>query len=122
MHRLAILAVFALVACSKNDPGPTCDQVVDHVLEVTKETMVGHDGTMGKAIRSQMIAECEQRHFSKEERQCEMAAKDSATLVACYRKGPPPPPPPRPPAGMTPPPKPESGSATGSGSSGTPTP
>jgi len=96
------------------------------MLDVTKQTMLGHDATMAKSIRSQAIAQCQQRNLSKQARECIMAAKDASTLVACYRNEPGAPPPA---PGMKPLPKPGggSGSGTGSGSdsgsgSGTPTP
>jgi len=111
MHRLAILALFAFAACSKNDPGPTCDQVVDHMLEITKQVMLGHD-SMDATIRKQALAQCQQRKLSKQARECIMAAKDSTSLVACYR-GEPGAPAPAP--GMRPLP-PRTGSGTGSGS------
>ena len=41
MHRFIVLAVL-LVAC-KQDKGPPCAKVVDHMLDVTKQALPGHD-------------------------------------------------------------------------------
>ncbi len=78
--------VFVLIgACKKDDPGPPCDQVVDHMLEVTKQVMVGHDGMNGMGDRKAMIETCEQRHFTKEERTCLFAAKTLDGFAACRK-------------------------------------
>jgi hypothetical protein len=80
-------AVVFVLACSKNeDPGPACDRVVDHMLDVTKQALLGHE-SMTADLRKQMIAQCVQRNLSKQVRECMMAAKDSAALAACNRQG-----------------------------------
>jgi hypothetical protein len=74
-----------VVACQKReDPGPPCDRVVDHMLELTKQALVGHEA-MTKDLKRQMVQQCEQRHYSKEAKECLLAATDPAGLAACNR-------------------------------------
>jgi hypothetical protein len=81
--RNSVLFILFVVACQKKaDPGPPCDQVVDHMFEVTKQMLVGHDA-MTKTMRTQAIQQCEQRNMPKDQRECIMAAKDSEGLSAC---------------------------------------
>ena len=100
----ALLLATLLVACSKKeDPGPTCEQVVDHVLTVSKQVLVGHEGMNGAGDRKAMLDQCAQHNMSKELRECLMAGKDLDGLGACYKHAPQPPKPrapvPTPPAG-----------------------
>ena len=95
--RLSVLVLLLATACQKKeDPGPPCDRVVDHMLELTKQVLVGHE-SMTKSMRAQAIAQCEQRNMSKEMRECILAAKDTQGLSACRGAAPvhaqPPPPP-----------------------------
>lgn len=72
-----------IVGCGgKVDEGPTCTQVTDHMLDVTKQQLVGH-GDMELGQRGAMIAQCEQRKMSGEQRRCLMAAKDIPGIAAC---------------------------------------
>ncbi|MBS1124209.1 MAG: hypothetical protein H6Q90_6437 [Deltaproteobacteria bacterium] len=103
--RFPLLAVLA-IGCSKPDPGPSCTLITDHMLEVTKQEILGHgDELLGQ--RTQLIASCEQRQWSADQRRCLMAAKDLAGFAAC-RAGPAPDAPaekprkPRTPAGSAP--------------------
>lgn len=111
----AWLLVAVLFACSKKeDPGPTCDQVVDHVLTVSKQLLVGHEGLGGATDRKAMLDQCAKRNMSKELRECLVAAKDLDGLGNCYKHAPQPPRP-RTPVPVAPPPPAPTGSA-GSGS------
>src|SRR5690348_11477829 len=85
MSRLLVIAVLVVAACHKSDPGPTCDQVVDHMLDVTKQVMLGHNA-MTKDIRKQLVDQCVARNLPKDARECMMAAKDPTSLSACYRR------------------------------------
>ena len=81
MRWIAIAMVFA--GCGKStDPGPSCAQVVDHMLEVTKQTLVGHDN-MVLGPRDAMIAQCDKRQMPADKRACLMAAKTTAEIGAC---------------------------------------
>jgi len=83
-------ALFALVvltgtACSKKaqqEPPPSCDKVVDHMLLVMKQGLTGH-GDLELANKKQMVDQCEARKLSTAERKCMLAAKDLASLAAC---------------------------------------
>lgn len=103
MIRLALLAAL-LVGCSKKeDAGPSCDKVVDHMLEVTKQMLPGHgDQPMGD--RKAMIDQCVQRNMPASQRRCLVAAKSFEDLAKCRSDERKPPP--------SPPPSPEPGSAT----------
>lgn len=98
MRRLLALAVLGwlvagtVTACSKPapDPGPSCAQVVDHMLEVTKQQLTGH-GDMELGNRKTMIAQCEQRTLSADQRRCLVAAKDLTAIAACSPARPAPP-------------------------------
>ena len=87
MWRISLLVL--VVGC-KDDPGPPCDKVVDHMAEVMKQGMTGHD-ELQVGNRKTGIAFCEQKKFSKEARQCLLAAKDVAGIAACQKLLPPPP-------------------------------
>jgi hypothetical protein len=83
----AVLFAVLLVACKKDDPGPTCEQVTDHMLDVTKQQLPGHEGMTGLGDRKAMITQCTQRSMTKEQRECLMAAKSLDGFGGCY-KGP----------------------------------
>lgn len=83
--RALLCFVLVLAACSsktKPDPGPTCDKVVDNMLIVMKQGLTGHDSVQ-LGNRDQMIAQCEQRNMTADERRCLATATDLAGLAAC---------------------------------------
>jgi hypothetical protein len=83
MRRFILLAAL-LVAC-KEDKGPPCAAVVDHMLDVTKQAMPGHDpGALGD--RNAMIAQCEKRNMPPKMRKCLIAAKSLAGFAECQEK------------------------------------
>lgn len=85
------IALVFLVACGKPaDNGPSCDKVMDHVLDLMKSTQGGHGG-MNLGSREAMISTCEQRHMPKEVRYCMMNSKDITHLANCSRMNPHPP-------------------------------
>jgi len=108
MRALLLVAILA-TGCSKSskpDPGPSCDQVVDHMLVVMKQGLTGHDD-LALGNKKQMVEQCESRKLSAKERRCLLEAKDLAGLASCRDAKPPEPTPTRPLP---------TGSATGSGS------
>lgn len=78
-----LLVALALVGC-KADPGPACPQIVDHMLEVTKQQLTGH-GNLELGNRKQMIDICEGRKLDATQRRCIMAAKTLAALAECQK-------------------------------------
>jgi hypothetical protein len=111
MTRL-VLAAALLMACKQKDPGPPCDQVVDHMLELTKQMMPGHDqDSLGS--REQLIKDCKSRKMSAATRRCLLDAKSFNDLATCrardQKTSTPTPPAPKEPTGSAPPP---AGSAT----------
>ena len=84
MMRLVLAAALLAAACSKGDSGPPCDKVVDHMMELTKQMMPGHDPeSLGN--RQQMIDQCKQRKLTGAERKCLVDAKTFNDLGACSK-------------------------------------
>jgi hypothetical protein len=84
MRNVILAAALVLVGCSNNkdDPGPSCAQVTDHLFEVTKLAYPGH-GDMAMGNRKVEIAACEKRAIPAAERRCIMAAPDMAGVAKC---------------------------------------
>jgi len=81
--RIAWLLVAALAACSgKDDPGPSCAQLTDHLLAVMSGTVPGHTG-MAMAPRQLMIQRCDEKHYAPQVRSCMLAATTMAAAGAC---------------------------------------
>jgi hypothetical protein len=81
--RAAVL-VF-LLACggkSAENAGPTCAQVMDHILELTKNQLVGH-GDEVKSERAAMVKQCEDRNMPAEARKCLFEAKTLDDISKC---------------------------------------
>ncbi|HEY5927761.1 MAG TPA: hypothetical protein VIV11_39015 [Kofleriaceae bacterium] len=99
MTRLVLLAALLAACSSKADSGPPCDKVVDHMMELTKQMMPGHD-PQSLGDRKQMIDQCVNSKWSAAMRKCRLDAKSFNDLAACGRKGA------KPPAPMNPAPEP----------------
>lgn len=83
---MRLVIVIVLIACgSKSDPGPTCAQVMDHILEITQQQLVGH-GDEIKSQRAAMIAQCEQRNMPAEMRRCLLDSKTRDAIATCHAK------------------------------------
>lgn len=108
-----LLLVLVVAGCKK-DPGPSCEQISDHMLDVTKTAMPGHDPSY-LGDRKAMIAQCEKRNLTRDQRTCLMKAKTLPELGDCGPKKPAAPPTPTPtaPSGTAP-------SGSGSTASGAP--
>ncbi|HEX5058734.1 MAG TPA: hypothetical protein VFV99_05200 [Kofleriaceae bacterium] len=84
MTRLLVVAAL-LAACSKGDSGPPCDKVVDHMMDLTKQMMPGHDPeSLGE--RKQMIEQCKSRKYSAATRRCLLDAKSFNDLATCQTR------------------------------------
>lgn len=82
MLRAALLVI--LVGCGgKKDEGPSCDKVVDHMLEVTQSQLAGHEGANFNSQRKAMVAQCESRKMSSEMRTCLIGASTIAEIAEC---------------------------------------
>jgi hypothetical protein len=86
--RILLLALGLVAACSKSEPAPSCADVVDHTLAVTK---IKYDhGGMELGDRKGMVAQCEKENFSADMRRCLMAAKNLEEVGKCRPKKAPP--------------------------------
>lgn len=80
------LILVALAGCGSKDDGPSCEQVVDNMLTITKQAMpAGHDG-MEMQNRKAMVDQCVARKMSAEQRRCLATAKDVTGMAACTPK------------------------------------
>jgi hypothetical protein len=80
------LVALVVAACHKAEPGPPCEQVVDHLLDVTR----AQQDLKQLSQRKTMVEHCE-RKLTADERTCLLAAKDSGAIAACQGRSPPPP-------------------------------
>lgn len=69
-----MLFVAVLAGC-QGTPEPTCAQVADHMLAITKQAM--------GADRAGAIQRCEDRKLSRQAKLCLLAAKTVADLASC---------------------------------------
>jgi hypothetical protein len=78
-----VIAVLVVAGCqSKDDPGPPCATVVDHLNEVMKQSMPAHAG-MELGNHAAMLHQCENRKMSPTERRCLLATKTTTDIAAC---------------------------------------
>ncbi|HUS27843.1 MAG TPA: hypothetical protein VMZ53_05025 [Kofleriaceae bacterium] len=84
MLKRICLLVLVVAGCEKS-PGPSCEQISDHMLDVTKQAMPGHDPAY-LGDRKAMVAQCEKRNPTREMRNCLMKAKTLAELGECQAK------------------------------------
>jgi hypothetical protein len=82
------IALVLVVAACKDNPGPSCGQIADHMIVVMKQ-LPGHEDQQ-LADRNQMIAQCEKRDYPRTVRKCLVAAKTLDDLSICQRAEPPP--------------------------------
>lgn len=89
MTRWTFVAVVLALGCNlglgcgkSEDPGPSCEQVTDHVFEITSKAFPGH-GDMGN--RKAYIESCKSRNLSASERKCMLAAQDTLSLAKCRK-------------------------------------
>lgn len=78
-----IVVMIALAGCGKKDAGPSCEQVVDHMLEVTKTQLMGHENTNLVSQKKAMVTQCEQREMSTDVRTCLMGAQTITEIAKC---------------------------------------
>jgi hypothetical protein len=83
MKRLVFVLVLA--ACGKNEKAPTCAEVTDHVLEITRIAYPGHGDMGASGNREAQVQQCEARKLPAAERRCMMSAKSMEDLGQCRR-------------------------------------
>jgi hypothetical protein len=89
LARYELLALVFVIACGgKSEPeAPSCAKVMDHILEITKNQLVGH-GDEVKSQRDAMIKQCEERNMAPAMRTCLVEAKTLDDIAKCQGKGP----------------------------------
>jgi hypothetical protein len=83
MIRLVMVAAF-LFACSskKGDTGPSCDKVVERMVELLRQTKQGQD-MAALDDRKKLVDQCEQRKLPASVRACMVDAKSFSDFAAC---------------------------------------
>ena len=76
MRGLVLVTLLSLVACSKKASAPSCEQVADKMLALTKSP----------ASKDGLVAECHARKVSPAQRKCMVDAKDIGELAGCVGK------------------------------------
>jgi hypothetical protein len=83
---IALVPALAVAGCGKKeDPGPPCAKVADHVTEVVAKAYPGHADMMPAAAHKNWVASCETRKFTGKERRCMMDAQTPDALASCIR-------------------------------------
>jgi hypothetical protein len=86
--RLSIMMCLVLAACGgKKDEGPSCEQVTNHILEVTKQNLPGHENTNIANQKKAMVDQCEKKQMPSEVRTCIMGAKTISEIAKCRGRG-----------------------------------
>jgi hypothetical protein len=104
------LIVLVVAGCKKDPPPASCEQISDHMLDVTKQAMPGHDPSY-LGDRKAMIEQCEKRNLTREMRNCLMKATTLPALGECQGTHKKPDPQPTRPLPTTPAPEAPAGSA-----------
>jgi hypothetical protein len=79
---IAVVLAFALGCKGKEDPGPSCKEVTDHVYEITRKAYPGH-GDMMMGNPKTDVARCEARKMSAAQRRCMLQAQSVEALAQC---------------------------------------
>ena len=80
--RCALVAVLAAACGGKEDPGPTCEQLTDHLLGVMNGSVPAHGG-MEMANKQLMVQRCDEKHYDAKTRTCMLAATTMVAAGAC---------------------------------------
>jgi hypothetical protein len=78
-----IALVLALGCGKKDDAGPSCVQVADHVNEIATKAYPGHGEMMPAGSRKNYVAGCEARKLTGKQRRCMVEAQSMEALAAC---------------------------------------
>jgi hypothetical protein len=83
--RLAFALVVALAACGgkKEDPGPSCEQLTDHLLGLMNQSVPPGHGNMQMGNHKQMVHTCVEHKYTASVRTCILAAKTIPDAAAC---------------------------------------
>ena len=83
--RLAFALVVALAACGgkKEDPGPSCEQLTDHLLAVMNQSVPPGHGNMQMGNHKLMVQRCDEKKYPAKVRTCMLAAKTMPEAAEC---------------------------------------
>lgn len=91
MKRLALIAmIVGGVGCSKAKPEDKCARVVEKSMKVLNDLATMRGAKLGASEKKQLIEQCRRQvKAGKPDAQmdCVLAAKDDASVSACYTKG-----------------------------------
>lgn len=85
MTRWTWIAMVLALGCSKSkeDPGPSCEKVAEHVNEVATKAYPGHSEMMPKGSRKAYVASCEARKLTGKQRRCMLEAQSMEAIAQC---------------------------------------
>jgi hypothetical protein len=87
MTRCMWIAIALALGCGcerkKEDPGPTCEQVADHMNEISRKAYPGHGDMMPASSRKVYVAQCQSRKLTGKQRRCILDAQSIEAMAAC---------------------------------------
>ena len=83
--RALVLAMLLACGGKAESDVPSCAQVMDHILEITRNQLVGH-GDEVKSQRAGMVKQCEDRNMAPEIRRCLFQSKTLDDIAKCQGK------------------------------------
>ncbi len=84
MRWMWIALVLALGCERKQEPpGPSCEQVADHMNEIARKAYPGHADMMPAGSRKAYVASCESRKLTGKQRRCMLQAQSLDAMAQC---------------------------------------
>jgi len=83
MSRWMWIPIVLALGCGKDDAGPPCTKIADHVAEVTQKAYPGHADMMPPDYRKSYAAGCERHKLTAKQRRCMMEAQSMEGFAAC---------------------------------------
>ncbi len=86
--KLIVVLVSAAFVCGcgskkQEDQGPSCDQVADHMVEITQQQLMGHESVSFKSQKKALVRGCEMKKMGPSTRKCLMDAKTIHDIAKC---------------------------------------
>jgi hypothetical protein len=85
MTRWMWIAMVLALGCDKRkeDPGPSCEQVAEHVNEVATKAYPGHSEMLPKSSRKAYVESCKARKLTGKQRRCMLEAPSMEAIAMC---------------------------------------